>query len=565
MAKIPNKVDLKKIRLQETDNLPREVDESAYAPTPPTAEPLRAVDEVWARDTLKRLSPEEKIGQLLMVSQLVDLEEEVAKYHVGGVVFVRNGLPSEHIVKTINSTQARASYPLWFALDSETGLGARVADATLLPMMMALGAVDDIELAEKAGYLTAVESQALGAQIIFGPVVDVNTDPENPVISTRSASDDPHRVARLAQAFCQGAQRGGALTALKHFPGHGAASSDTHHTMPVVNCSREELEKIHLYPYEVLLKNQAADLIMSAHIWFPAIDGETPWPATLSKNFNIVYLRERFGFQGVLFSDALKMKAISDTIPDPEEQALVGINSGLDVLVDTDGVGDYFNGLLKAVKKGLLSEDRINQSALRVLRIKSRSPLRENLPINPDKRLGVLNHPVHRQVAKEISNRSFTEVLYHLPDRPALKKTDRVLFLSLETDKSIFYRYTDQVLFQELKDKGLEIIYTNVSMEPSNNQVTEVLSRGKLFDKILVVGRDWSSIYWPRQVDLINNLCEDRTPVVYLSLGAPYHLGQIPTVSAFYCGYCSHPEVQRVSCEALTGSKASCGKLPVQL
>ena len=201
---------------------------------------------------------------------------------------------------------------------------------------MAQGAADDTALAERCGRITAREARAIGIQVGFGPVVDVNTEPFNPIISTRSYSDDPERVTRLAKAFVAGARAEGMLCTLKHYPGHGGTTGDSHSELPVVNLPYEELVNVHVKPYANLLQDTTVpvDFIMTAHVWYPAFDsGTTAWPATLSTTAIYNILRKQLGYKGIVITDAFGMTGLQNAAPTPQA-TVYALKAGVDIILN---------------------------------------------------------------------------------------------------------------------------------------------------------------------------------------------------------------------------------------
>src|SRR5690606_8647867 len=205
---------------------------------------------------------------------------------VGGFIFLGNNQNAADIVDRVNDLQAASPFPLWFSIDAEAGLGTRVADATIYPLLMAFGAANDPVLAAACGRITARECRALGIQVAYAPVLDVNTEPINPIISTRAFSDKPSLPAVLGKALSDGAHEEGILCTFKHYPGHGATAGDSHSSLPLVDVGVETMYAVHIKPYSEILPNNDKDLVMTAHVWYSAFYPDGAWPATLGSIFN---------------------------------------------------------------------------------------------------------------------------------------------------------------------------------------------------------------------------------------------------------------------------------------
>ncbi len=539
------------------------IDETRFVGPPPEGQPLREPDWEWVEATLAGMTLEEKIGQLFVSNFHGNGEDLISRFHVGGFVFLGNNQRAADIVATVNRLQEYADVPLWFAIDAEAGVGARVRDATIYPLIMAFGAASDPELTELCGRITARESAALGLQAAYGPVVDVNTEPKNPIISTRAYSDRVGQVVDLAHSFIHGARAEGVLTTLKHYPGHGATAGDSHHMLPAVHKEMDEIRAIHLRPYRDLAAMGDLDLIMTGHVWYPAVHPEEPWPATLSPVFNTDILRDEIGFEGLLVSDAFNMRGLTSAVGDPGERSVLGIEAGLDVIVVPQNIEKSFEGVLQAVLSGRLSVERIEASARRVLAAKTQSGLHESRLVDPELHLSVLNHPEHRAAVRRLCEEAFTEAKNSLGDGAVIGRGEQVLLLSLDAQRRIFYRFgntffTDPFL-AEMPDT--EVLEVPVDIPADMRQ--SILNRAGQADKVLVLGYDWYEIQSADQVELINALTAGSAPVVYTSFGAPYHYLQIPGVDAFFCGYASVPAMQEVAVEVLLGDREALGRLPV--
>jgi len=535
----------------------------AVLDSPTTGPPLREPDMVWVEDILSSMTLDEKIGQMIMPSAGSSSESMIDQYHIGGFIFVGNNRQASDLIETTNRLQNYSPCPLLFSIDSEAGLGARVADATIFPLIMAFGATGDPALTEACGHITARESRSLGIQIAFGPVVDVNTEPFNPIISTRSYSDDPYLVTRMARGFIAGARSEGLLCTFKHYPGHGDTYGDSHKDLPLVSATSETLQNVHIRPYRMLAGTGDIDLVMTAHVWYSAAYPTDPWPATLSPIFLSDILRTDIGYNGLVISDAYTMNGLALAVPDEEERSVVGVEAGLDIILMPPHVSTTFNGIKNAVTSGRLSESRIDDSVRRILIAKSRAGLPENKLVDPSIYPGVLRHPEHIAKVREVCGKAFTCYRNDLLTSPPLDRTDDVLVLALSARHRIFYRMSSTYFTDPLSGEipGAVVETVSRSLDPSEHQA--FLDQAKTVDKVVVAGYDWYEIASDDQVDLICDLATQETPVIYVSFGAPYHHIQIPGVDAFYCGYASVDAMQELAVEVLLGDREALGKPPV--
>ena len=352
----------------------------------------------WVKTTLARMSLDEKIGQMLVPSfestfiasdsdafdRLVHLvrDDHVGGFHVfggsrptpgvllnAGYSSVTLGDPFE-AASVLNRLQAIAPIPLLNTADFEAGVGFRLAGATVFPRNMAFGAAGDEHLAFEAGRVTAVEGRAVGVHVDFAPIVDVNDNPRNPVINTRSFGEDPAAVARLGAAYVRGLQAGGMLATLKHFPGHGNTDVDSHLGLPIIREPRAELDQVELAPFRAGIA-AGADAVMIAHIEMPALDPAPETPATLSRPIVTGLLRGELGFDGLVYTDSMSMDAVAKMLP-PGEAAVRAVEAGNDVVLHSPDDDAALAAIKAAVEKGEIPEARIAASAERILRAKAR-------------------------------------------------------------------------------------------------------------------------------------------------------------------------------------------------
>lgn len=529
-----------------------------------TGPPLREPDMNWVNDTLSSMTLEEKVGQMLMPSTSAGTNA-ITNYHVGGFIFVGNNQQASNIISVTNQFQTISPHPLFFAIDAEAGMGARVANATIFPLIMAFGAANDAALTEDCGGITARECRSLGVQIAFGPVVDVNTEPENPIISTRSYGDDPKLVTRMARGFIHGARREGLLCTFKHYPGHGDTIGDSHSSLPVVGASLETLREKHIFPYGQLAGTGDIDLVMTAHVWYSAVNPDNPWPATLSSFFLNEILRTEIGYDGLIISDAYGMAGLAVAVPDEKERAAVGVEAGLDIILMPPDLDKAYHGIIEAVQDERISEERIDQSVRRILTAKSRAGLPESKLVDPALHPQVLRHPEHLAKVREVCEKSFTLVRNDLGTSPPVSTSEKALVLSLDSSRTIFYRMSSDFFTNPFMSYVPAASLRTVSKRVSASEKLDIIEEALENDKVIVLGYDWYKIMSDDHVDLINQLSDTDIPVIYVSFGAPYHYTQIPEVDAFYCGYASVDAMQETAVEVLLGFREPVGDIPVNI
>lgn len=530
---------------------------------PPTGPAMREPDMVWVENTLSAMTLDEKIGQMLMPDAGVNPQTNINTYKVGGFIFTGNNRKASDLITATNKYQALSPVPLLYAIDSEAGLGARVADATIYPLIMGMGATNNPEFTEACGRITARESRALGIHIGFGPVVDVNTEPINPIISTRSYSDDPGLVMRLAKGYITGARKEGLLCTFKHYPGHGTTQGDSHSGLYAVNIPYEQLRRIHIKPYEDLAAKKDIDLIMTAHVWYTAVYPDKAWPATLSPIFNDQILRKEIKYNGMLISDSYGMAGLAQAVPDVKERAVVGVEAGLDIILMPPDVGQSHAGIKDAVESGRIPLARIEQSVRRILIAKSRVGLPELKTVDPELYPQVLRHPAHLAKVREVCERAFSCGKYDLPTTPPLTLSDRILLLDFElAGRYIFYIKPSSNFVNPFKTAFPEAVVKPVPKDASGDH-DAIIADSVNYDKIVIICYDWTKMASDTQIALVNDLAKLSVPVIYVSFGAPYHYTQIPEVDAFYCGFSSVEAMQEVAVEVLSGQREAVGRIPV--
>ena len=358
--------------------------------------PLDAAAERWVEQTLAALTPDEKIGQLIVpstestfISTDSDAFDSLARlvrdYHVGGFHVFGGSIPSPPVLlnpgygtvilgqpleaaSLLNRLQALSRVPLLNTADFETGVGFRMAGATAFPRQMAMGAIagaDGERLVREEARVTALESRALGVQVNFAPVADVNNNPRNPVINIRSYGEDPARVAALVSTYVAGARDGGMIATIKHFPGHGDTDVDSHLGLPVITYDRARLQTVELVPFRRGVE-QGVGAVMAAHIELPSLDPAPSTPATFSRPILHDLLRQEIGFAGLVYTDSMSMDAVSKMVS-PDEGAIRALLAGADQVLHSPDPIAAFNGIRHALANGRLTEPQIDYVADSIL------------------------------------------------------------------------------------------------------------------------------------------------------------------------------------------------------
>ncbi len=342
--------------------------------------------QVWVDSVLKTLSIDEKIGQLFMIpaysnrdaKHQAEVANLIKKYKVGGLVFFQ-GTPKKQ-AKMTNFFQSISSLPLMIGFDGEWGLDMRLDDTYRFPWNMALGAIQDERLIEDFGELLGKHHKRLGIHVNFAPVVDVNINPNNPIIGNRSFGESPYNVASKAIAFTKGIQSQYVMANAKHFPGHGDTDTDSHLALPTIPFSLQRLDSVELYPYKELFKTDLAS-VMVAHLSVPEYEPNTDLPSSLSENIVTNLLKNKMKFKGLIFTDALNMKGAANFSSSAEINLEV-IKAGNDILLMPEDIPGSFLKLKQAVTDGVITEERLDESVLKILKAKYWAGLRKFSPIS---------------------------------------------------------------------------------------------------------------------------------------------------------------------------------------
>jgi beta-N-acetylhexosaminidase len=463
----------------------------------------------------------------------------------------------------LNDLQSLSSVPLLIISDLETGPSMRLTGGTNVPPAMALGAAASESLAYEAGLLTAVEARAAGIHATLGPVLDVNSNPLNPIINTRSFGEDPELVARIAGAWIAGARSGGLLAIPKHFPGHGATEVDSHIGLPTLKAPRDELDALDLVPFQSAVSS-GIDGVLVGHIAVPAIDGRNAPPASLSPNIVTGILRERFGFDGLVITDALNMGAITENYS-VEEASILALLAGADALLQPPGERAVIDAIVAAVRSGRIPEERVNEAARRVLIAKAAAGLHR---LSAARATGGSAPASHARVASELAAASLTLVRDRDSFVPLADRGANILHVAYSGDSG---RFTAPVFSAALKAAGNAVDVHSVNSSTTATTYRVLADRAARSDLVIV-----SANLIPRQyrgtlalqdrysrfvVDLISS----GVQVVAISFGSPYLLDFFPSVPAYLIAWSSSTESQRAAAAGLLGEQPISGKLPVSL
>lgn len=542
----------------------------------------------WSERTLESLTLREKVAQLMMPFVIGDFAPEgssswsravgyVEREGIGGVI-MSVGSPTE-IAAKVNALQRRSRIPLLVGADLETGAGFRMrgavympgiielGGATDFPALMALGAAGDPQLAYEMGRITAVEARAVGIHVPFAPVLDVNNNPNNPIINVRSFGEDPGLVAELGSAFVRGVQDQGAIATGKHFPGHGDTEVDSHISLPVIRASRERLDSVELRPFQAAIQAGMGG-IMTAHITVPSLNGGNGDASTLSPAVMTELLRTQMGFDGLLFTDAMDMGAISGRLG-TGEAAIRAIEAGADVILMPPAVEPAIEAIVGAVRSGRLTEERIDASVRRILDTKEHMGLDAARTVDLEAIPSAVGISAHTAVADEIARRSITLVKNDGDLLPLLgTRSARVL--------SVTYRRTSDVLAGRYFNRRLRQTYPSLVTADIDRNTAPALHDGLLRqarNSALVVVSTYvtavsysGSVALPEEVsDFVRQLADVGVPHVVVSFGNPYLIGEFPDVQAYMLAWSGSEASQRAAAGALFGDFTVAGRIPTRI
>ena len=530
----------------------------------------------WVESTLKRLSLEEKVAQLVFPSALGtyhaqdsdpwrELEKYVVTRKVGGLVLSVGDVYEYALM--VNKLQKVSDVPLLIGGDFEYGAAMRVHRATMFPRAMAIGATRNPGYAYEVGRVTAVEGRALGVHQNYAPTIDVNNNPKNPVINTRSYGDDVKLVTEMGSAFVRGTQDGGMIATVKHFPGHGDTDVDTHLGLVTLNFDKKHFESIEFPPFRAAIK-AGAKSVMVGHISLPAYDTIKGIPATVSPRIMSDLLRKDFGFDGLVVTDAMRMRGVASKYG-PGEASVLAIKAGTDIVLMPADIDLAIDAIIAAVRRGEISEERIDASVRRVLQAKQGVGLDQDRMVNVGKISSVVAMRGYEMLAAEIARRAVT-VLGNKHDILPLSPLDTKkiadievadtedpkngrLFHSLLRDRrqnidfaKIDPRSNDAEYDAALKSaKGAEIIICQLNLFTRSGEMTGFISR--------------------RQKDFLTHAFTLGKPVILISFGNPYIVMDLPKVDAYVCGYSEAEVMQQAVAEVLFAESPAQGKLPITI
>lgn len=548
-----------------------------------------------AEKILKKMTVDEKIGQLVHVGinarywnqdspEFNEIKRHIVQNKLGGIVVFAGGV--YETVHFVNRMQELARIPLLISADFETGVGMRFDETINFPWNMAVAATGNPEFARRKGEITGREARALGVMQVYAPVVDVNNNPDNPVINVRSYGENPQDVARFGVAFIQGVQSQRIIATAKHFPGHGDTNVDSHRGLPIIDVDRKRLDSLELIPFKAVIDAGIAS-VMIAHIALPQIDPteikplkqsinldtdsafsteKATLPSTLSPLVTTQILRKELGFKGLTVTDAMSMSGLTLYF-NQDEAAVRAFLAGADILEKPADIDITLKGLREAVNSGRISQERLDESVKKQLAWKYELGLFKNKITPLDAIDKVVSNQQTQELTNEIAKNALTLVKKQENVLP-FKRGQKVVVLALTNGEDRLF--AGNALTNSLRSLGLNPERVVFDDRSTAEEATAAIAKIKKADAVIVglFARVRSgaknSIGLPEKgVTVLQEAMKSDKPVVTIAFGNPYFLRNMPEMKTYIAAYGDMPSLQRAVANALMGNSDFYGKLPI--
>lgn len=520
-------------------------------------------EKKWVDSIYNGMSFDERVGQLFMVAAYSNkdaahergVDKLITDYKIGGLIFFQGGPVRQ--ARLTNRYQAKSKLPLFIGIDAEWGLSMRLDSTYRYPWNMTLGAVQDMKLIEKMGQQMAIQAKRMGIHFNFAPVLDINTNPSNPIIGNRSFGEDKYMVTERASALMRGIQSQGVFATGKHFPGHGDTATDSHHALPFLNFSKERLNDVDFYPYKRLF-SEGLSSIMVAHLNVPSIEPMPNYPTSISYNVVTNIVQGELGFKGLIFTDALNMKGASGYMQ-PGDIDLEAFLAGNDVLLFAENVPVAIEKFRQAYTDSILSEERLQLSVKKILAYKYRGGLNNYKPIDLANLYGELNGHEYDDLNYQLYENAVTVLK---------NEEEAVPVMALENEKIAYVKLGD--------DDGSPFLTTLQKYA----EVTEVqedslhLLTAKLKDfSTVIVGYHKADGAWKKhdmsakELTWLDTIAKNKR-VIFTHFAKPYSLIPIKSfnnIKTVVLAYQNNAIAQTVAAEIIFGAVGSKGKLPVTI
>jgi len=565
----------------------------------------------WADKVLRRMSPEEKVGQLLMIfvkaqpmnqsdPAWVELRDSIRRHHIGGLVMT---VPASGPVlyrtqpnvaaELLNRLQRSSPQPLIIAADFERGVAMRLNGVTVFPHAMAFGAAGKSEDAEAFGRITAQEARAIGVQWNFFPDADVNSNPANPIINTRAFGGDPQQVSDLVAAYIRGAHEGGMLTTAKHFPGHGDTATDSHLGVAAVVGSRERLDAVELPPFRRAIE-AGVDAIMVAHVTVPALDPEPHHIATTSSAVVTGLLRNQMGFKGIIVTDALGMGGLTHLYGKGIGRAAVdAFKAGSDVLIVPPDIDGSYRAMVHAVRSGEISRERLDQSVRKILELKASLGLHKARLVDLDQISRQVAQPGNLEAGQRVADDAITLVRDNAQVLPLKAAGTPKLVPAYQPVARLQGRLVAVIFSDDLRTDSGHMLETQILARVPDARILYVDARSAADMKTAVLdavnaaehviaavyviptaGKAVAGFGGPKNTvamddatgALLKEILEKAAPrTVVLAMGNPYVVQSFPEIENYLCAFSNMSVSETAAVKAIFGEIPIRGHLPVTI
>ncbi|WP_426477037.1 glycoside hydrolase family 3 protein [Chryseobacterium sp. CBSDS_008] len=522
-----------------------------YQPKNASKEDLKKAQQ-WVDTTYKNLSQDERLGQLFIVALYTNRGEDyisqvrniVTNDKIGGLILMQDDAARE--INLVNEFQQKSKVPLMIGMDAEWGLYQRIATAHKFPWAMTLGAIQDKNLVYQMAAKIAEDCHRMGINWDFAPVVDVNTNPDNPIIGNRSFGSEVNNVISSALSYSNGLQDNNILAAIKHFPGHGDTSTDSHLDLPVVSHSIDRLNTVELAPFKALM-DKGIGGVMVAHLYVPSLESEKGVPASVSKNIITGLLKDKLSYKGLIITDALNMGAVANKY-NPGELDAMAFKAGNDIMLFSQGVSEGKKLIQKAIDKGEIPQSRVEESVKKILLTKYFLGLNQYTPKNPENINADLNNDSHTQLVQNLYSNALT----------LLKDEKKLLPL---TGKQIYYVPLEEAPYQTFANR-----LGNTAIIKKTGEINTIPT-----GSTVIVGfhKDNSTAYKPYKISaeskkVLSDLTKNQNVILNV-FGSAYALKDIDIskVSTVLVSYENNDDSMNAAADALNGKTKIWGKLPV--
>ncbi|MDD4645306.1 MAG: glycoside hydrolase family 3 N-terminal domain-containing protein, partial [Bacteroidales bacterium] len=527
-------------------------------------------DSLWVDSVYNSLSQRERIGQLMMVAAYSNrgpehqaaIEKLIRENGIGGIAFFQGGPVRQ--AKLVNRYQSISKIPILMAIDAEWGLAMRLDSTTRFPYQMALGAIQDNGLLYRMGSEIARQLKETGIQMNFAPVVDVNSNPKNPVINYRSFGESPDQVEAKGRAYMKGLQDQNILATAKHFPGHGDTDTDSHLALPRIDRTEEQLDSVELLPFRSLIADGVGS-VMVAHLEVPALELQAGVPTTLSHAVITDLLKTKLGFRGLVVTDALNMKGVTSTNP-PGEIEVKAIEAGNDLLVYVENVGLAINGIEKAIQTGRIPESVIEQKCKSILSVKYWTGLNSWKPLNTDSLPDRLNNAVAEVINRELVAASLT----------VLQNRDSIIPVkNLENQKiaSVMLDRVEETTFQRRLNSYAPIDRFHLGSNTTQEEVSILVKKLGSYSLVIIgiqnMDQRAAKNYGLSQteISLIREI-SDKVPTIAAVFGNPYAISKLQNpekLAGLIISYQESELTMDLTAQLIFGGIGASGRLPVSV